>query len=127
VVAVESGPRDGAEVRGALSNGEPLAVDHVVLATGYKDGFPMLDEGFGSSLEGLYIRGYAATHDFDVRRPAVPAGAAREEVFTELVRGDVFYWGPLMAGALLGSIPVALVYSLFVEHYVTALTGAVKG
>jgi multiple sugar transport system permease protein len=48
-------------------------------------------------------------------------------VFTELVRGDVFYWGPLMAGALLGSIPVALVYSLFVEHYVTALTGAVKG
>ena len=48
-------------------------------------------------------------------------------VFTELVRGDVFYWGPLMAGALLGSIPVALVHSLFVEHYVTALTGAVKG
>src|SRR5206468_28154 len=48
-------------------------------------------------------------------------------VFTELVRGDVFYWGPLMAGALLGSIPVALVYSFFVEHYVTALTGAVKG
>jgi len=48
-------------------------------------------------------------------------------VFTELVRGDVFYWGPLMAGALLGSIPVALVYSMFVEHYVTALTGAVKG
>src|SRR6266576_6282086 len=48
-------------------------------------------------------------------------------VFNELVRGDVFYWGPLMAGALLGSIPVALVYSFFVEHYVTALTGAVKG
>ena len=44
-----------------------------------------------------------------------------------VVRGDVFYWGPLMAGALLGSIPVALVYSFFVEHYVTALTGAVKG
>ena len=48
-------------------------------------------------------------------------------VLAELVRGDVFYWGPLMAGALLGSIPVALVYSFFVEHYVTALTGAVKG
>jgi len=48
-------------------------------------------------------------------------------VFTELVRGDLFYWGPLMAGALRGSIPVALVYLLFVEHYVTALTGAVKG
>ena len=37
------------------------------------------------------------------------------------------YWGPLMAGALLGSIPVALVYSFFVEHYVTGLTGSVKG
>jgi multiple sugar transport system permease protein len=32
-----------------------------------------------------------------------------------------------MAGALLGSIPVAVVYAFFVEHYVTALTGAVKG
>jgi multiple sugar transport system permease protein len=48
-------------------------------------------------------------------------------VFTELVRGDVHYWGPLMAGALVGSIPVAIVYSFFVEHYVAALTGAVKG
>ena len=48
-------------------------------------------------------------------------------VFTELVRGDVYYWGPLMAGALLGSVPIAIVYSFFVEHYVAALTGAVKG
>jgi ABC-type glycerol-3-phosphate transport system permease component len=30
---------------------------------------------------------------------------------TELVRGDVFQWGPLMAGALLASIPVAVVYT----------------
>ena len=35
-------------------------------------------------------------------------------------------WGSLMAGALLGSIPVALFYSFFVEHYVSSLTGAVK-
>ncbi len=47
---------------------------------------------------------------------------------TELIRGDVFYWGQLMAAALLGSIPVALIYSFFVEHYVAGLTaGAVKG
>jgi multiple sugar transport system permease protein len=52
----------------------------------------------------------------------VPVG-----VTSELIRGDVFYWGPLMAGALLGSIPVALVYSFFVEHYVAGLTGSVKG
>lgn len=45
---------------------------------------------------------------------------------TELVSGDVYHWGPLMAGALLGSVPVALVYSFFVEHYVAGMTGALK-
>src|SRR6516225_1087126 len=48
-------------------------------------------------------------------------------VTSELVRGDVFYWGQLMAGALLGSIPVAFIYSFFVEHYVAGITGSVKG
>lgn len=49
-------------------------------------------------------------------------------VVSELIRGDVFFWGPLMAGALLGSVPVAFIYSFFVEHYVAGLTsGAVKG
>jgi len=52
----------------------------------------------------------------------VPVG-----VVSELIRGDIFFWGQLMAGALLGSIPVALVYSFFVEYYVTGLTGSVKG
>ena len=53
----------------------------------------------------------------------VPVG-----VIAELIRGDVFYWGQLMAAALLGSIPVALIYSFFVEQYVAGLTtGAVKG
>jgi multiple sugar transport system permease protein len=52
----------------------------------------------------------------------VPVGA-----ITELIRGDVFYWGQLMAAALLGSIPVALIYSFFVEYYVEGLTaGSVK-
>ena len=56
----------------------------------------------------------------DVR--TVPVGA-----ISELIRGDVFYWGQLMAAALLGSIPVAIIYSFFVEHYVSGLTaGAVK-
>jgi multiple sugar transport system permease protein len=53
----------------------------------------------------------------------VPVG-----VIAELIRGDVFSWGQLMAGALLGAIPVALIYSFFVEHYVAGLTsGSVKG
>jgi multiple sugar transport system permease protein len=47
-------------------------------------------------------------------------------ILTELVTGDVYQWGSLMAGALLGSVPVALIYSFFVEYYVSSLTGAVK-
>jgi len=47
-------------------------------------------------------------------------------VVTELVEGDVYHWGSLMAGALLGSLPVAVLYSFFVEHYVSGMTGAVK-
>lgn len=49
-------------------------------------------------------------------------------VLTKLVRGDLLPWGPLMASAILGSIPVAILYSFFVEQYVSGLTaGAVKG
>ena len=49
-------------------------------------------------------------------------------VVGELIRGDAFYWGQLMAGALLGSVPVALIYTFFVKYYVAGLTaGAVKG
>ncbi len=47
-------------------------------------------------------------------------------VVTELVEGDIYHWGSLMAGALLGSLPVAVLYSFFVEYYVSGLTGAVK-
>jgi multiple sugar transport system permease protein len=55
-------------------------------------------------------------------KKTVPVG-----VVSELIRGDIYFWGQLMAGALLGSIPVAVVYSFFVEYYVTGLTGSVKG
>jgi multiple sugar transport system permease protein len=47
-------------------------------------------------------------------------------VLTELVRSDVYEWGALMAGALVGSLPVVILYSFFVEHYVSSMTGAVK-
>ena len=47
-------------------------------------------------------------------------------VVTELVKGDIYDWGPLMAGALFGSLPVAFIYSFFVEYYVSGLTGSVK-
>ncbi len=46
---------------------------------------------------------------------------------TELVRGDVFYWGSLMAGALLTSLPIVTVYGFFAKRFVSGLTaGAVK-
>ena len=72
---------EGVSVR--LSTGRRLDVDRVVLATGYApqlakldylaplvgdvaqaDGFPVLDEGFQSSVPGLYFTGFAATRDF---------------------------------------------------------------
>ena len=46
---------------------------------------------------------------------------------TELVRGDVFRWGPLMAAALIASIPVAVLYTLFLDRFIAGFTaGAIK-
>jgi len=48
-------------------------------------------------------------------------------LLTELVRGDVFYWGALMAGALVSALPVLMLYSLFTRYFVAGLTaGATK-
>ena len=44
-------------------------------------------------------------------------------VVTDLIRGDVFFWGSLMAGALIVSIPVAIVYNLFMDTFVKGITG----
>ncbi len=47
---------------------------------------------------------------------------------TELIRGDAYFWGELMAASLLGSGPVAILYSFFMEYFVSGLTaGALKG
>ena len=64
---------------------------------------------------------YALTFISSSEIKTLPVG-----VVTELVEGDVYHWGPLMAGALFGSLPVAFVYSFFVEYYVSGMTGAVK-
>src|SRR5688572_12962559 len=49
-------------------------------------------------------------------------------VTQELIRGDIYYWGQLMAGAMLGSIPIVILYVFFLDYYVSGLTaGAVKG
>lgn len=64
---------------------------------------------------------YALTFISSTSNKTIPVG-----VLTELVEGDVWHWGSLMAGALLGSLPVAILYSFFVEHYVSSMTGAIK-
>jgi multiple sugar transport system permease protein len=64
---------------------------------------------------------YALTFISSSENKTIPVGA-----ITELVEGDVYHWGSLMAAALLGSLPVVVLYSFFVEHYVSSLTGAVK-
>jgi len=43
---------------------------------------------------------------------------------TALIRGDIFYWGSLMAGALLVGLPVALLYNFVLDHFIQGLTGA---
>ena len=43
-----------------------------------------------------------------------------------MTTGRVLPGSALMAGALLGSLPVAFVYSFFVEYYVSGMTGSVK-
>ena len=48
-------------------------------------------------------------------------------VATDLIRGDVFFWGEIMAGALIASIPVAIAYNLFLDRFISGITGgAVK-
>lgn len=64
---------------------------------------------------------YALAFISSSENKTVPVG-----VLTELVEGDVYHWGSLMAGALFGSLPVAILYSFFVDYYVASMTGAVK-
>jgi multiple sugar transport system permease protein len=45
----------------------------------------------------------------------------------ELIRGDVFNWGAIMAGAFTGALPIVIIYVFFLDYYVAGLTaGAIK-
>jgi multiple sugar transport system permease protein len=44
-------------------------------------------------------------------------------IYTELIRGDVFYWGALMASTLIPSIPLALLYNAFLDRFIQGFTG----
>ena len=64
---------------------------------------------------------YALVYMFSSVNKTVSVGLT-----TELIRGDVFQWGQLMSGALLGTLPVVVVYFFFVEYYVAGMSGALK-
>ncbi|MGI9422614.1 MAG: carbohydrate ABC transporter permease [Hyphomicrobiaceae bacterium] len=64
---------------------------------------------------------YALTFISSVENKTVPVA-----IVTSFTDGDAYRWGSIMAGALFGSLPLVILYAFFVEHYVSAMTGAVK-
>ncbi len=64
---------------------------------------------------------YALTFISTTHNKTVPVA-----IVTAFTDGDVYRWGSIMAGALFGSLPLVVLYAFFVEHYVSAMTGAVK-
>ena len=65
---------------------------------------------------------YALTFISSVRQMTVSVG-----VPTFLVHGDVYFWGSLMAGSFIASVPIAILYNFFVDRFIAGFTvGAIK-
>jgi multiple sugar transport system permease protein len=65
---------------------------------------------------------YALTFITSSRNLTVSVG-----VPTFLVHGDVYFWGSLMAGCFIASVPIAILYNCFVDRFIAGLTvGAVR-
>jgi multiple sugar transport system permease protein len=48
-------------------------------------------------------------------------------VVRELIRGDIYYWGSLMAACIMGPLPIIVLYGFFMDYYVSGLTaGTIK-
>ena len=57
-----------------------------------------------------------------------PAGPARSASSLRLIKGDVYNWGQIMTGALLGAAPPLIIYAFLMDYYIAGLTaGATKG
>jgi multiple sugar transport system permease protein len=66
---------------------------------------------------------YSLTFISSVEKMTVSVG-----IPVALVRGDVYYWGSLMAACLITSIPISIVYNVFLDRFIAGFTvGAVKG
>ena len=65
---------------------------------------------------------YSLTFISSVEKMTVSVG-----VPVALIRGDVYYWGSLMAACLITSVPIAIVYNLFLDRFIAGFTvGAIK-
>jgi multiple sugar transport system permease protein len=65
----------------------------------------------------LYALTFASSSSQKVLNTGVP---------TELIRGDLYFWGELMTAALLAGVPVAVLYNFFLDYFVEGITGAIK-
>src|SRR5438477_3115713 len=95
---------------------QPGALLRVVLPVSWPGVITAIIFSFTLSMQDfLYSLAFVAVSD---QKP-VPLGVA-----TELIRGDIYFWGSLMAGALLVGVPVAIVYNLFLDKFISGITGA---
>lgn len=62
---------------------------------------------------------YAVVFSSPVDQQVITAGLP-----TMLIRGDIFFWGALMAGALLVGVPAAIAFNVVLDRFVHGLTGA---
>jgi multiple sugar transport system permease protein len=67
-----------------------------------------------SMQEVLYAIVYVSARD----EKTVTAG-----IITALIRGDIYYWGSLMAAGLLVGLPVAVLYMFCIDHFIRGLIG----
>jgi len=101
----------------ALIDGESRfgAFVHVVLPLALSGLLTVVIFAFTLSLQEFV---YALTFISSTAQKTVTVG-----VPTELIRGDLFFWGSLMAAALIAGIPVAMVYNLFLDRFLAGITG----
>jgi multiple sugar transport system permease protein len=98
---------DGASRLGALSRVVfPLSVPGILTVVIFS--FSLVVNEF------VYAITFISTSDVKTVSAGVP---------TELIRGDVFYWGALMAATLIPAIPLALLYNVFLNRFIAGFTG----
>lgn len=91
------------------------ALRHVVMPLSVAGIFTVVIFAFTLSLQEFV---YALTFVSSTSQKTVTVG-----VPTDLMRGDLFFWGSLMAAALIAGIPTAIVYNLFLDRFLVGITG----